>query len=395
MAKMKKFQILKLTALFIVLICFSQCSKKNSSVGSSGKAKTGKSIYSEKMRIQYSKSFDIEYLDSAKVIRVFSPEKGKEKVVSQYLLLPPGVSVPKGYEDSYVVRIPVKSVIALTSIYTGFLDKLGLTDKIIAVDNFQYVYSPKLRAMIDAKKVAEAGDAFNVNVEKIFSLKPDLVLTYGNGDVKADANNKLLENGIHFASTTLHLENSPLARAEWIKFIAAFFDSEKKANEIFDNLQKEYNKLTLLTKDLKERPSVFTEALLGGMWYEPGGESYLAKLLKDAGANYIWKGDPSSGSLTLSFEQVYEKAHDADYWVNVHFWNKAGDALKNDPRNSKFKAYRTKNIFNYNAYVNSYGYYEYWEDGVINCDIVLAELINIFHPELMQSHSFRYYKKLA
>ncbi|MDP4172923.1 MAG: ABC transporter substrate-binding protein [Bacteroidota bacterium] len=392
---MKKFQALKLIALFIVLLCLSQCSKRYSSEDSSGKVKGGKSIYTEKMQVQYSKSFEIEYLDSAKVIRVFSPEKGKKKVVSEYLLLPHGVRIPKGYEDSYVVRIPVKSVIALTSIYTGFLDKLGLTDKIIAVDNFQYVYSPKLRAMIDAKKVAEAGDAFNVNVEKIFSLKPDLVLTYGNGDVKADANNKLIANGIHFASTTLHLENSPLARAEWIKFIAAFFDSEKKANEIFDNLQKEYNKLTLLTKDLKERPSVFTEALLGGMWYEPGGESYLAKLLKDAGANYIWKDDPSSGSLTLSFEQVYEKAHDADYWINVHFWNKTGDALKNDPRNSKFKAFRTKNIFNYNASINSYGYYEYWEDGVINCDIVLADMIKIFHPEIMQSHSFRYYKELS
>jgi iron complex transport system substrate-binding protein len=293
-----------------------------------------------------------------------------------------------------VVRTPVKSVISLSSVYLGFLDKLNLTDKIIAVDKYDYVNSVKINKLIEGHKIAEVGESFNLNVEKVFELNPDLILTYGKGNPMIDGNPKLIKNGLHVASSTIHLDNSPLARAEWIKFTAAFFDYEKEANEIFNALVKRYNELSALTKGVKTKPTVFTEALFGGMWYEPGGDSYMAKFLNDAGADYPWKDDLSSGSLKLNYEQVYEKAHDADFWINVHFAYKISDMLKNDPRNTKFKAYKTKNIYNYSILVNKYGFFEYWENGVINCDIILSDLIKMFHPELLPGYKMTYYKKL-
>lgn len=392
--KMKKIFINKIAIALLIVLGIAACSKNDSSKNGDSQGNQGSSIYQDKMKVEYSKNFTIEYFDKYKVISVFSPDE-KRSLIFQYLLLPEKGEVPQGYQNAMVVRTPVKSVLSLTSIYIGFLDKLNLTDKIIAVDKFDYVNSARVKKLIDEKKVSEVGESFSLNVEKVFEINPGLILTFGNGNPMVDGNPKLIKNGLHVASTTIHLENSPLARAEWIKFVAAFFDYEKEANDVFNGLVKRYGELTALTKDLKSRPAVFTEALFGGMWYEPGGESYMAKLLNDAGADYPWKDDKATGSLKLTYEQVYEKAHNADFWVNVHFWNKLGDALKNDPRNAKFKAYKTKNIYNYNVLVNKAGFYEYWENGVINCDVILSDLIKIFHPELLPGYKMVYYKRLA
>ena len=126
----------------------------------------------------------------------------------------------------------------------GFLDKLNLTDKILAVDNSKYICSTNAWKLIDNGKITEVGDSRSLNIEKVFSLKPDLLFTYGNGNPNVDGDPKLIQNGIHIASGTFHLENSPLARAEWIKFIAAFFDKEKETNEIEipENVRKKAEK---------------------------------------------------------------------------------------------------------------------------------------------------------
>jgi iron complex transport system substrate-binding protein len=392
--KMKRIFFFRVIIIVMVVSFFAGCSGDNSSKNSTLPNAQSNTVYKEKMKVEYSKNFSIEYFENHKVINIFSPGE-KRNLVFRYLLLPEGIEVPKGYKNAMVVRTPIKSVVSLTSLYIGFLDKLKLTGKIVAVDKFQYVSSSTANELIRAGKICEVGESFSLNIEKVFELKPGLILTYGNGNPLIDGNPKLTKNGLHVASTTIHLENSPLARAEWIKFIAAFFDYEKEANIVFNRLAQRYNNLVELTINFKNRPTVFTEAILGGMWYEPGGNSYLSKLLKDAGANYLWSDDKSTGSLKLTYEQVYEKAHNADFWINVHFWNTIDDALKNDPRNSKFRAFQTKNIFNYNMQVNQHGYYEYWENGVINCDVVLSDLIKIFHPELLPGYKMTYYKKLS
>ena len=365
------------------------------SAGEAGLTKGGhSSLYKEQMKVEYSKSFEIEYLDSAKIIRVFTPDE-KRTLIFRYLLLPEGKPVPNGFNNYQVIYTPVKTLISLSSIYIGFLEKLDLLDKLIAVDTYNFVVSAKARELIKNKKIDAVGETVNLNIEKVFALNPGILLTYGNGNPVQDGHQKLIENGIKVASTTSHLENTPLARAEWIKFIAAFFDKEKKANEVFDSLVMNYNKLKELAKTVKTKPTVFTDALFGGKWYKPGGDSYAARLIMDAGGDYLWKDNNSTGSLKLDFEQVYEKAHDADFWINLHYWNKLSEIPKTDPRYTKFKAYRTKNVYNNNLCVNEFGGNDIWESGIINCDQILADQIKIFHPELLPDHKFRYYKKLA
>lgn len=391
---MKLIANIRIVIILGLIFPFYSCTDTNNSNSSIKNQQNIRSIYKDQLKIEYSKSFEIIYLDSAKVINVFAPDTSKKEIF-QYLLLPKNVKIPIGYNKAQVIRTPINKAIVLTSIYVGFLDKLNLIDKIIAVDNSKYICSEKATKLIESGKITEVGDSYSLNIEKVFSLSPDLLFTYGNGNPFVDGDPKLIQNGIHIASGIFHLENSPLARAEWIKFLAAFFDKEKEANEVFDGISERYNKLTKLTNNISYRPTVFTEAQLSGVWYEPGGNSYMSKLLADAGARYLWKDDKSAGSLKLNFEQIFEKAHDADFWINVHFWTKLNDVLKNDPRNSKFKAFKTKNIFNNNASLNKFGFYEYWETGVINCDLVLSDLIKIFHPELLPDYKFKYYKRIS
>ena len=389
---MKLNKTLKIIFLISAFCCFTFCSVKERREPVPGIAKHG-SIYKEQLKILFSHNFNVEYLDSGKIVNVYSPDKNHD-LIYQYLIIPKGASIPEGFEHAQIIRIPVSSVAVFTSIYVSFLDKLDLLGKLVAVDNFRYINNNKVREMIDRNKISEIGDATSPNIEKIFALNPDLLFTYGVGNPNVDSHEKLIKNGIHIASSTVQLENSPLARAEWIKFIALFFDKEKEANEIFNGLVERYNKLSELTKKETYRPTVFTEALFGGIWYEPGGQSYVAKLLSDAGSDYIWKDDPSAASIKLNYEQVFEKANDADYWINVHFWKNMRDASKNDSRNSKFKAFRTGNIYNNNALVNQSGFLDYWESGAINCDLVLSDLIKIFHPDLLPGYKLTYYKKL-
>jgi iron complex transport system substrate-binding protein len=389
---MKSRVIFKSILLGASIIILNSCSRNEKGDSVAGRF-SGRSIYREQLKIEYSRSFGIEYLDSSKIVSVYSPDK-KHNLIFQYVILPKNASIPSGFDKAQIIREPVNSVAVLTSIYVSFLDKLGLLDKLIAVDNFQYINNGKVLNLIDAGKISALGDAYSPNVEKIFELRPDLLFTYGNGNPQVDAQEKLIKNGIHVASSTIQLETSPLARAEWIKFFAVFFDKEKEAGEIFRLLVDRYNKLALLAKTDKYRPKVFTEALFGGIWYEPGGQSYVARLINDAGADFVWKDDSSKGSIKLNYEQVYEKAHDADFWINVHFWNNMRDAAGNDPRNSKFKAFRARSIYNNNALINKSGFLEYWESSAINCDLVLSDLIKIFHPDLLPDYKLTYYKRI-
>jgi iron complex transport system substrate-binding protein len=311
-----------------------------------------------------------------------------------YILAGKNIKTFPVIQNSQLIRTPIKSVGVLTSLYIGFLEKLDLLDKVIAIDNINYIFSPAIHRKYKEGKVEEVGDATSMNIEKIFSLNPGIVFTYGNGNPYLDGSKKLIRNNIPIASSPFHLETTPLARAEWIKFIAAFFDKEKEANEVFSKTERRYHELQEIAEKAKERPTVFTEAIFGGTWYVPGGKSFMATLLDDAGADYIWKDNKDIGSLKLSFEQVYNKANSADFWINALLWKNLEDGLKNDPRNNKFKAFKTGNVYNNNASINENGLYEYWENGIINCDLVLADLIKIFHPELLPEHQFKYYNKL-
>jgi iron complex transport system substrate-binding protein len=372
-------------SVFILSACTNHTDKKNDNTSGN------KDVY--KTSVKYAKGFTIEYHDGYKLVNVLAPW-AKNKPV-QYVLIHKGEKTPLGYKDAQIIQIPIKSIISLSSIYVAYLEKIAELQTLKGVDDYRYVNSFAVKDLIKKGQVAEMGNNTHANVEKFMAINPDLVFTYGMGNAEYDAMPPLRAAKLKVALAIDHLETSPLARAEWIKMMAVFFDKEKQADSVFNGIALRYESLADSVKKLAtNKPSVMIDIKYGDTWFMPGGNSYISKLLADAGTNYLWGNDTTRGSLKLDFESVYNKAANADFWLNVHEWNTKQEVLSNDKRNALFKAFKNDNIFNNNARLNNVGGNDYWESGLLNADVVLADIVKIFHPELLPHHQMVYYKKI-
>ena len=190
------------------------------------------------------------------------------------------------------------------------------------------------------------------------------------------------------------MESHPLGRAEWIKFLGLFTGREKEAEEIFTALEKRYLSLAALSNNVKYRPTVVRGTPFSGRWYVAGGKSYVGTFLHDAGADYIFKETQFTGSRPMDIELVYERGQAAEFWVNCGVWQNLDQARRADPRFAAFKSLQDGRVYNNNLRVNEQGGNDYWESGVMAPDLVLADMIHIFHPELLPDHQFVYYTQL-
>jgi iron complex transport system substrate-binding protein len=232
-------------------------------------------------------------------------------------------------------------------------------------------------------------------VETVLDLEPSLILTSGSDQTAYNAHPALIAAGLPVVLTGDLMEKTPLGRAEWVKFVALFYNAEEKAEGVFGNIVEDYQALASLVAAVEERPTVFVDAPFQGTWWLAGGGSYTARLLADAGADYLWADDESSGSLTLSFEAVLERAADADYWVNAGgYWMSKADMLATDERFGEFAAVQNDRAWSNNLYLNDFGGNYYYEGGIAHPDWILADLVAIFHPELLPDHEMMFYRQL-
>lgn len=354
--------------------------------------------FPNKAQTTHAKGFEIEYRDHYKVITVRNPWEDADRSF-QYVLVQCGTPVPKGYDRAQIVTVPVNSVVTLSTTHLPYFDKLNALDRLVGVLNAQHVSNTNVLNKIDRGEILEVGLNPSLDTEKILNLSPDLVTVFGMGNLSTDSYPKLIEAGLNVAVYAEHLENSPLGRAEWLKFTAAFLNQEAEANAKFSAIAREYNALVERTQTTSDRPTVVTGFSYNGTWYVPGGESYMAQFLEDAGANYLWQDNDARLSLPLSFEAVYDRAADADFWLNVNTnWTAKSDAIADDPRYGEFDAWKGDRVYNNNARVNPHGGNDYWESGIVNPHVILEDLVRIFHPELLpesesDSNGF-YYQKL-
>ncbi len=350
--------------------------------------------FPDKINLNYARGFTVEYHNHYKVVTVNNPWKEAE-VTFQYLLVQCGTPVPTGFDRAQVIQVPVSNIIALSTTYLPHLESLELLDKLIGASDFKRINSPGVLKMIDQNQLIELGNNAKINMEVVLDMNPELVMTYGTGKNEFDSHHKLLKAGINVAINAEYMEDSPLATAEWLKFTAMFFNREAVAEKLFGEIAEEYEAIASLTRKIENRPTVFTGSSFNGVWYMPGGKSYIAQYLADAGAHYFWAEELSSGSIPLDFEAVFERAANADYWINVkQEWKRRSDIIAADDRYGEFAAIKREQVFNNNRRVNEYGGNDYWESGITNPHLVLADLIKIFYPDLLPEHEFVYYRQL-
>jgi iron complex transport system substrate-binding protein len=349
--------------------------------------------FPEKATLQYTDGFSIEYHNSYKVVTVKTPWPGASESL-KYALVQCGAPAPEGFTEAQIIEVPVKSIVTMSTSYLPFLDELGLLDRLVGLDDATYVSNPTVLKMAEEGKLTMLGYGSGVNVEKALELKPDLIMTYGSGAPEYDAHPVLLQAGLKVVINAEWLDTSPLGRAEWGKFIAAFFNKEAQAENLFADKAKQYNDLKVLAANVATKPTVFTGSAYQGTWNVPGGNSFAAAFLKDAGAAYLWADDPSSGSLPLAFESVFEKAQNADFWLNVGFVGSLDDLKAMDTRYADFAAFQNGNVWNNDAKTSPNGGNDYYESAVAHPELVLADLIKIFHPDLLPEHNLVYYRQL-
>jgi iron complex transport system substrate-binding protein len=349
--------------------------------------------FPDKTEINYAEGFEVEYFNHYKVITVLQPWRDSD-VTFTYVLVQCGTPTPEGFDDAAIIEVPVNTVVSMSTTYVPHFAELNLLDHVAGVDEYDFIYNPDVRAMIDAGELVEVGGGSAVNVELVLDLDPDLIVTYGLGSPDYDAHLVLLDAGLNVALNSDYMETSPLGRAEWIKFTAMFFNREADANAFFDGVATRYNELLAQVGEIEDRPTVLVNGIYSDTWFVAGGGSYTAQLIEDAGGAYLWSDDESTGGLPLSFEAVLERGQDADYWINPNFWFSLADGLAEDERYAEFEAFQNGGVYNNNARMNEFGGNDYLESGVVNPDLLLADLVAIFHPELLPEHELFYYQHM-
>lgn len=383
-----RFQF-KIVCLFAASILIQSCSNTTQEISTEKKV-----IFSKDTTLKYAKRFGISRQTNYEALFLFG-NRDSNDTTATFILYPKSQQKPNLGNDVFYVGTPVNNIACMSSIYAAMLTRLNLQDRIIAVDNVDYYNNQFITYGVASQKIKEIGKGPQISVEQTLVLNPELLLMFGMGNPKKDADEKILNSGIPVAITLDHLEEHPLARAEWIKFIAAFFNKEKLADSLFDITEQNYLSLKSLTDTVKYKPTVLTEIKYADAWHVPGGNSFMAHFLKDAGADYIWKSENKSGSIPLNFEEVYIKAKEADFWLNLFInVNSKKDLLAYDERYNLFKPFKTGNLYNNTKRTNAKGYSDYYENGISNPDELLRDFIKIFHPHLLPKHQLKYYKKI-
>ena len=357
-------------------------------------AALGAQAAAQRAIVSYGSGFSIDYRQGYKVLTVKSPWPGAQGGFS-YVLYPRGTPRPVGVKADGFFETPLRKVVTFSTTYIPQIVAIGEAGSIVGVDSAAYVNTPEVRARIAAGSTVETTRNWSPNIELMISLAPDAVFTYGMGN-EWDNHPKMAEAGLPIVISGEWNEADPVARAEWIKFIAAFYDKEDLASAYFERIAKEYARIRDLATSAKERPSVLVNGPFQGTWTVSGGRSFMARFIADAGAAYLWSDDQGTGGISLSIEAVYARALKADIWLNPALSvNKKADIAALDPRFASLPSVTAGGVWNDTLRLSPGGGSDYFESAVLNPDKVLTDLVKIFHPGLLADRPFTYYKNVA
>ena len=232
-----------------------------------------------------------------------------------------------------------------------------------------------------------------MNLELLISLQPDAVIAFDMGG-ESIALDKIAEAGIPVIYNSDFVETTPLGRAEWIKFFGALLNEEKKADSIFNSIASSYNNLVNKTRDVTDKPTVLNGVVYGDTWFMPGGNNWASIFYENAGAQYLWADDTTSGWLELSYEAVFDRAQKADYWIGTSTFDSKSALLSSDQRYAEFGPFKTDQVFNYSKKKGPNGGYDFFESAYARPDLVLSDLIKIMHPQLLPYYETVYFEQL-
>lgn len=342
--------------------------------------------------LKYAEGFTVRHEGNVKYITVNYPYPGATEGY-QYLLVPAGEDVPAHDERTQVIRTPIKTIVCTSTTHIPLLDYIGETNSLIGFPTTDYISSEVMRKRVDDGNVTDLGIDKGMNIELLYSLHPELVMGYTMGNDLGQLK-KIRDLGIPVVINAEYLEKHPLGRAEWIKFVALFYNKEREADSVFAFIEKEYLTTQEMVTNATNQPTVLSGIVYGDAWFMPAGKNYAAHLFKDAGMDYLWKDTDSNGFLELSFESVYAKAKDADLWIGVGSFSSLQEIEATESRYGLFRPFLQRQVYTYNARKGAKGGSEFLELGYLRPDLILKDLVKIAHPELLPDYELFFHERL-
>ncbi len=289
-------------------------------------------------------------------------------------------------------QVPFKKIILLNASMAGYIGELHAEDLLIGISSPEYIYSERIQSLLKQGKIQNVGSDQKYDIEKIISLKPDVIFT--NHIASFDNTYQLLENnGIRVVFLDEYMEQKPLQKTAYLKLFGKLLGKDKEAERMYENVEKNYADLKQLALKAKEKPMVLANEMYGDVWYLPGGKTSTANFISDANADYILKNNTEEKAVTMSFEEVFAKSGTVQYWINAGNHTSRKEMLSMNP------FYRKLNVFNKGKIYVITGKErgqanDFFESGVVRSDLVLKDYIKIFHPELLPGYQLTYMKEL-
>ena len=372
----------KILLIIIGIFVLVSCNNKSSN------NKTVKQPLTQKL-LNYATGFAVNNFEDYKEVIVFSPWKKGEIYARYYLVKDIKTKTPN---DGEKIKIPLKTLASTSVTHLEFLSLLDEIQTITGVCSPALIYNSELQKNIQAGKITDLGDAFSLNVEKTLVLKPEALMTSGFNQADAAAQ-RIGQAGIPVIFNNEWMETSLLGRAEWIKFVAVFYNKEQLADSIFTDIEKRYNELKYRALNVSKKPKIMAGNNFRGTWYMPAGQSFMGQLFRDAGGDYFYANDTTTGSLPLNVETVLKNFAETDVWLNVNF-STIDELIKTDSKHALFHPVITRQVYNFNKRRLPSTANDFWESAVARPDLLLGDVIAILHPELMPDYEPVYAEKL-
>ena len=370
--------------LFLLVIACTACKQDNRILTGTNDAVQN--------QIRYAKGLSIYKYESYSVVKITNPWPKSTKDYT-YILQKKGGIIPENLRKFPAIPIPLKTIVVTSTTHIPSLEMLGVENTLVGFPNLDYISSEKVRARIAAGKIRDLGNNQSLNTEVIIDLQPDLIVGFG-----IDNNNPTLDNlqknGLKIMLNGDWNEQSPLGKAEWIKFFGALYGLDDKANQLFLGIEREYQSAMALAKKATFKPTVLAGAIYENQWYLPQGNSWGSLFIKDGGGNYLWGESNGTGSSSLPFETVLEKAKDADFWIGPAQFTSLGEMIADNPHYSQFKAFRNKNVYSFSNKKGKTGGVIFYELAPNRPDLVLKDMVKILHPELLPDYKLYFFEKL-
>ncbi len=332
--------------------------------------------------IKYANLFDISFYKGCKIV--------KDALNRTFILVPKNEQSQCDIEG-IVIRVPIERVVLMSATQVALLERLkelrpNILDTVVGIMwGRQYDwYFEDIKDALLSGRIKDVGGPEAPNYEEILMLNPDIVFIYAFPGMEAMS--KFDELGIKYAVINEYLENDPLGRFEWIKFIATFYDLDTEAIKIFNKAEQTINSIAIKVADNKP-PSIAWFSVYKGIVYAAGGESYVAKALRQLNAEYIFSNVKETSSFVTTIEELLGHANEIEIIIYPGIASSVSDILLEASGLSETSAVKLGRVYAYTPMIYQLGFYdiEGW----------YQDLASILHPEDFPDHQLKYFIRLS